>query len=358
MSRARLRILLIGTLPPPMGGAAVSLKHLADALGRRDDTELLMVNTSGVRGHTVLGSFRFARILWRIFVLARRCEVVSFQAAPTGLPWLGPFVVAFARLWGKPLIIRKFGGRDYLDFIGIRGVLARRVVRAADLYLAQTNALVESGQRDGLRRVEWFPTSRPMEQDVKQAPSNVRSCRRFVFLSLVRPTKGIRELIEAGERLGEGITVGVYGPFLDGFSEQNFAGLKRVRYRGVVAPGEAISVLRNYDALVLPTYWQGEGYPGIIIEAYAAGIPVVTTRWLCIPEIVDESCGILVQPRDSEALHDAMKALTEDDQYYARLCRGARSKRALFDSRTWTDRFVSYCEDLANAKRGTSGEGT
>lgn len=353
MGMSRVRVLMIGTLPPPMGGAAVSLKHLADALARRDDVELLMVNTSGVRGHLVLGPFRFIRILWRVFILTRRCEVVSFQAAPTGLPVLGPFVVAFARIWGRPLMIRKFGGKDYLAFAGIRGFLARRVVRACDLYLAQTKALVRSGEQDGLRRVEWFPTSRPMEHNGVQSSRPARSCRRFVFLSLVRPTKGIRELIEAGERLDEGISVDVYGPLLDGFSEQNFVGLKRVKYRGVIAPGEALTVLRDYDALVLPTYWEGEGYPGIVIEAFGAGLPVVSTRWKAIPEIVDDSCGLLIEPRDADALHDAMKTLAADDEQYARLCEGARSQAKLFDAQIWTDRFVSYCKELASVRSAT-----
>jgi len=186
----------------------------------------------------------------------------------------------------------------------------------------------------------------------REAPS----CRRFVFLSLVRPTKGIHELIAAGERLGKEIIIDVYGPFFDGLTEEVFKGLQRVRYRGVVAPGKAISVLRDYDALVLPTYWQGEGYPGIVIEAFAAGIPVVTTRWKCIPEIVDDSCGILVEPRNPDALHDALKTLARDDRLYARLCEGARCKRKLFDSRIWTDRFVEYCMDLVRPIGATSDE--
>ncbi len=36
-------------------------------------------------------------------------------------------------------------------------------------------------------------------------------------------------------------------------------------------------MLQHYDMLLFPTHWIGEGYPGIIIEAYHAGIPVITT---------------------------------------------------------------------------------
>ncbi len=339
-------VLIVGTLPPPLGGAGVSLKLLVDALLQRQDISVRLVNTSGVRGNPLTGPFRFLAVVWRIFTHARRVEVVSLQAAPTGLPLIGPFVQAAARLWGKPLLVRKFGGIDYLDFKGWRGWLARRVVRGADLYLAQTKELVDSALRDGMRRVEWFPTSRPMD-DAGADDATHQTCRRFVFLGLVRPMKGIPELIEAAERFGDDVSVDVYGPCMEGVTEQTFAELKRVHYRGVVPPGEGVRVLRNYDALVLPSYWPGEGYPGIIVEAYAAGLPVVTTRWRTIPEIVDDSCGRLVEPKDADALHRAMKELVDDNALYARLRKGAIAKRSFFDARTWTQKFVEHCRKLA-----------
>lgn len=342
-----LRILIVGTLPPPIGGAAVSLRHLVQYLERRRDIHVLSVNTSGVRGHAFTGLFRFIAICARIFWKTRSADVVSLQPVPSGLPFIGPIVWVATRFWGKPLLMRMFGGQDYQDGEGVRGFLVRFFVRSADIYLAQTKALVESAIRSGLRRVEWYPTSRPMATEPPRPPDESRTCRRFVFLSHVKPAKGIRELIRASEGLPEGASVDVYGPLMDGISEEDFEGLRRVFYRGVIPPGDADKVLKEYDALVLPTYWGGEGYPGIILEAYGAGLPVITTRWRSLPEIVDESTGILINPRSEPELRSAMIRLVADRNHYHSLCEGVRNRRMFFDSSRWVDRFVELCRELA-----------
>ena len=49
--------------------------------------------------------------------------------------------------------------------------------------------------------------------------------------------------------------------------------------------------------------------PGVIAEAFAPGLPVITTRWLAIPRIVDETCGILIEPENTAAFVAALTAL-------------------------------------------------
>ena len=66
-----------------------------------------------------------------------------------------------------------------------------------------------------------------------------------------------------------------------------FDGCRRVGYCDVVEPDNVLDVLWQYDALLLPTYQPGEGYPGVIIEACAVGLPVICTLWHRLPELVD-----------------------------------------------------------------------
>lgn len=341
-----ITILLIGTLPPPVGGAGVSLKQLSERLAQLDDVRVIMVNTGGVRGHRFTGVFRFFAIIGRIFRGALQADVVSLQPVPTGLPFIGPFAWAAAAIFGKPFMIRMFGGEDFLDVPGVRGSIVRWLVRRTDLYLAQTKALVVSAKRDGLRRVEWFPTHRPMPPASEIQDRGGACCRRFVFLSHVKPTKGIHELVAAAEQLDGSVEVDIYGPLMDGLTAEHFAGRKGVAYKGQVPPGEALRILPTYDALLFPTFWQGEGYPGIILEAYGAGLPVITTNWMAIPEIVDESSGILVPPRDANALAGAMKRLSTDSELCNRLREGVIAKRAFFDADRWTREFVAMCRSM------------
>ena len=47
-------------------------------------------------------------------------------------------------------------------------------------------------------------------------------------------------------------------------------------------------MLKNYFALLFPTHFFTEGIPGTIIDAYAAGIPVLSTRWESFADLIDD----------------------------------------------------------------------
>ena len=79
----------------------------------------------------------------------------------------------------------------------------------------------------------------------------------------------------------------------------------------VILPGgqDAAAVatwMRAADVFCLPSY--SEGCPNVVVEALACGRPVVATNVGGIPELVDERCGILVEPRQSEPLRAALEA--------------------------------------------------
>ncbi|MEO1626915.1 MAG: glycosyltransferase family 4 protein, partial [Bacteroidota bacterium] len=85
-------------------------------------------------------------------------------------------------------------------------------------------------------------------------------------------------------------------------------------YKGVLSKAEVLPTLREYDVLILPTYYGGEGYPGSIIEAYSLGLPVITTRWKSIPEIVRHGySGRLIDIQSNEQLLEAMQFFNESN---------------------------------------------
>lgn len=341
------KLLLIGPTPPPLGGTTVSFRRLMDSLSRRGDVSIEVVETTGIRGRGPSAALGFVRRLRRAI---GRADVVTAHVTISGLPVLGPLVVVLAGRARKPLIIRKFGGTDLLDCSAPRRALILWALRRADLYLAQTKALVERAAQAGLPNVVWFPNSRPMP-DLPDEPPGERACRRFVFLGQVHRRKGIDELIEAGEELDSEVTVDVYGPLGFDVDRSAFANLSRVRYRGIIDPERVHETLLSYDALVLPSYHPGEGYAGVVLEAFAAGLPVVCTRWRALPELVDESSGILVEPRDARSLYEAMSRLVRDPGLHARLRAGVRLRRNRFSDAVWHERFVEHCRELVGAPR-------
>ncbi len=75
------------------------------------------------------------------------------------------------------------------------------------------------------------------------------------------------------------------------------------------------------DALVMPSSW--EGNPLVVMEAMAAGLPVVATRVGCVPELVSPDTGKLTEPGDRDGLAMAMTAMAGDLVRARRLGRAA-----------------------------------
>ena len=344
-----LRILLIGRLPPPEGGTTVPCAQLAQALSSHPDVaDLKVINTTRVRSFIPM-----MRVLFNILIHAPKFDVISFYATYRGILRLGPILWCICRVYRKPWLIRLGGGsldQRYASLPKLAKWGFRKTALKADFCLFETKQLVQFFDRVAQNPV-WYPNNRPLKSNVAEAAEESASARRFVFVGQVTPPKGILEIIAAGEQLDSSITVDIYGPLPGKITERDFAELKTVRYCGVLESEEVIPTLRTYDALLLPTYYEGEGYPGVILEAYSAGLPVITTRWRAIPELVDEASGILIEPKDSEQLLAAMKKLITDKRLYQSLCRGVAEKRGFFSSERWTHEFVGHCKSVLRHKK-------
>jgi glycosyltransferase involved in cell wall biosynthesis len=86
--------------------------------------------------------------------------------------------------------------------------------------------------------------------------------------------------------------------------------------------------LARIDALVLPSLF-GEGLPMVVLEAMAAGVPVIASDVEGVPEaIVDREDGLLVQPGDAASLAAAIDELTSGLVDYPTLSRNAQARHA------------------------------
>jgi glycosyltransferase involved in cell wall biosynthesis len=342
------RSLIIGPLPPPIGGTRVSFQHLVEFLSARSDFLISVLQIWPLRRSLLRSLFSSIGLLARVVSKLPETNVVSLHCNPDALWLIGVPIALLAKAARKPFMVRTFGGLPFLhEYRGIRLALTRWILKRADLYLAQTKEQVVMARTHGVE-VRWFPTSRPKREQFQSHED--RSCTRFIFCSHIKPSKGIFELIDAVENLGKDVVVDVYGPFRDGLGEDVFRTCRIVKYCGVLSPEQVAPTLERYDALLFPTYFEGEGYPGIIIEAYQAGIPVITTRWRSVPDIVHERSGILVPPKDAVALSQAIRSLVDDKVRWQYLKAGAIENGERYALEFWGQRFVEFCAALASGK--------
>lgn len=350
-----IRVLLVGPLPPPMGGNTRHFVTLLEDLQAHPDFSVEVIDTS--RGLTPSQPLRNAFVAFRSMLRAmlslRKSSVISYHASDRGMFLFAPWIVLLAKLVGRPVILRIFGG-SFGDFYVSRGAAARAVIRTliltADVILVQTRRAIAQLSPHARGEIVWFSTYIKQPVSAPTCASHRAEstrCSRFVFLGHLWRTKGLETMLEAAARLPGDSTLDIYGP-LDEYSaeEVNRRGAGRVRYQGFLSHSEVDSRLWDYDCLVLPTFHPGEGYPGVIAEAFAHGLPVIATRWLAIPEIVDERCGLLIEPGNASELLAAMATLHGDDALWRKLKDGARARAAEFDHAMWARRFEEICEGL------------
>lgn len=144
-----------------------------------------------------------------------------------------------------------------------------------------------------------------------------RKIKRFVFLSRIIPQKGVDYIIQATNKLvANGVdkfVVDFYGRIDPGYEDSFKSSIKDnnyLNYKGFLDLGNksGYDVLASYDAMLFPTYWQGEGFPGIIIDAFVAGLPVIASDWNLNTSLIKDSYnGVIVPVHNIEALMEAMK---------------------------------------------------
>jgi glycosyltransferase involved in cell wall biosynthesis len=150
--------------------------------------------------------------------------------------------------------------------------------------------------------------------------------RYFLYLGRLSPEKGIRTLLSVWSRSSMPLLVVGDGPAAQALKED---APPNVEFRPTVSPAEVPALIREARALLLPSVCY-EAQPRVILEAYAAGVPVLASDLGALPEAVPPDSGLLVPPGDAAAWADAVERLL-DDRESERLGEGAW--------RRWRDRY-------------------
>ncbi|TXK75414.1 glycosyltransferase family 4 protein [Mesonia sp. HuA40] len=157
----------------------------------------------------------------------------------------------------------------------------------------------------------------------------------FIFVGRLVSDKGINELVQAFQNLklkggisGQNAKLLLVGPLeteLDPLHEETLeaiasnAAIISVGYQEDVRPYLAVS-----DALAFPSY--REGFPNVVMQAGAMGLPAIVSDINgCNEIIIPNKNGIIIPPKNTEALQDAMQELMHNQNLYQQLKSNARN---------------------------------
>jgi glycosyltransferase involved in cell wall biosynthesis len=148
-------------------------------------------------------------------------------------------------------------------------------------------------ESQNFKNISILNNFKPLIDLSSEQPINEHITFNVVFVSRILREKGIYELIKAVDLLGMkmDITCDFYGP-LDPEDKIEFTkqiGQSKVcNYLGPLATSDVVKTISKYDLFAFPTFYHGEGFPGVLIDAMNAGVPVLASNWRFNAEIIKE----------------------------------------------------------------------
>lgn len=183
----------------------------------------------------------------------------------------------------------------------------------------------------------------------------------FVFVGRLVRDKGINELVDAFARLCREnyhirlFLVGRFEPDLDPLLPKTEEEISRnPAIEAVGLQSDVRPWLVASDAFVFPSY--REGFPNVVIEAGAMGLPSIVTDINGSREIIIEGKnGIIIPPRDTDALYKAMKKIIEQSNMRTKMASNARQLISLRYEQSYVRNCLKeyYNEILANGRYAT-----
>lgn len=344
------RLLVVGPLPPPVGGVETVTRAVLDsqALGQFN---VVHCNTTKGRPKQTQGKFDLGNLWWALkhFVRMWKC-CYSFRPHAVYMPvtatwsgfWRDAVLATIAKYFDAKVIGHVHGA--WFDRILASHGVTQRLVR---LSLTRYDALLMLGkvwkqmvQEYGYSghvfvvpstlRKELYERGNQFER-IYQKNSPVG-----LFVGQVGHRKGVFDILSALQKLkqsGQAARIVFVGP---GEDEGEWEALMQRRaelhvedvadFVGPLEGEELYDKFRSTDYLVLPSY--SEGLPVVFFEAGAFGMPVIGTPVGAIPDLlVHEINAILVEPGDVTGLAGAIYHLRTNENERARL--GAQLRKSI-----------------------------
>ena len=294
--------------------------------------------------------------LWSYFKACRNSENVIILPAYGALK-VFPFLCVLFRKKGTRLFYDVIGG--WLgNFIKKRSLL-RNVLKRFDGIWVETTCIKNDLNTQGFENITIVPNFKELSildpKDLHESTTPIHLCVFSRIIEIKGIEDGIRAIREVNTKKQEVVyTLDMYGP-IDKIYTERFNALKEtlpdyIKYCGCVEADKSTETLKKYDALLFPTRYEGEGHPGTIIDAYSAGLPVISAKWHSYSDFVEEGItGLGYEQYNSDKLIELLEQIAETPNVLNKMRKDCLKKATQYSAKT----VIRTIEKILNGKRTT-----
>ena len=281
--------------------------------------------------------------------------------------WVVPnaaMIVDIVRSHGAPLVVSLHGSDVFLaERLALARHLARRAFSAAGAVTACSSdlmrrAIVLGAPPARTRTVPYGVDSSFFSPGTAEGAIRARLGLRpeavFVLaFGRMVAKKGFADLVDAAARVaGIQVVIAGSGDLRDALEARTRERGAPVLFPGALNRGSIAAALAAADVVVVPSIVDEagnvDGLPNALLEALAAGRPLIATRVGGIPDVVEDGVnGILVGEKDPAGLAAALERLVREPETRARL--GAEARRRAASTLTWEKAAAAFEDCYAQA---------
>lgn len=266
------------------------------------------------------GVKRIPGLLCTIPRMLSKCDNVVIMPVENGLRFLTPVLGFWNGFFKKKLHYVVIGG--WLpQFLTKKKNLVKGLKRFCGIYV-ETNTMKSALVKLGLNNLFVMPNCKKLtvlSENELVYPQGVPY--KLCTFSRVMREKGIEDAVKTVTAVNQSFGRTVFSLDIYGQVDENqtewFDTLQEafpdyIRYGGLIPFDKSVETLKEYFALLFPTYYEGEGFAGTLIDAYSAGVPVIASDWKYNTELVNENVGYVYKTRDNAALAELLSAVAAD----------------------------------------------
>lgn len=326
------RVLVIGFFgyqTNRLDGQTVKTRDLYRLICEQDETSVDFYDTEEFQYHKL----SILKMFWKILC----CKILIYLPGQNNLRRIFPLIYCLSMV--RKIQIQYFvvGGwlQDFLDNNPLHRFMLSRI---KGIYVETKQLRNKLENISNLKNVDLFPNFRFFHSDLSNVHQFDEGVLKIVFVSRVEKSKGLDTLLEVSKiirelNLAKKISIDFYGNKVDSYFDEHLNKINFFKYKGILQPCDVISTLKTYDLLIFPTHYEGEGCPGILIEAMAAGLPIIASDWKYNAEFVDSGeNGILCDTYDAQSYINAINLFLNDTALLKKM-----SIRAVQYSKLFTD---------------------
>lgn len=346
----RIRILVVSHTTPPPGGMETYVEHMFESdLVRKYNMRLF-----DTRKRTRDNRPAIAGIISQLIILVDyvscifrfQPDIIHIHTGSRLFFFRRSIDLLFAKILAKKVILHVHGAA-FESFWEESGRIVRYYIRTI-LQLADTIVALSFGWKEKIGRMKrskkdiWVvpngivtQTLRPLPERRSEVSDNLV---KVLFLGSLGRRKGLYDLMDV---IPDIIKLRPKSRFIIVGSEESPGIIQElsaaipaqycshVHFRGPLLGRDKIKEYKEADIFVLPSY--AENFPLVMLEAMAAGLPLIITRVGAVPDVIKhEVNGLLIDPGDKKALKESILRLIND-----RSLRSRMGQQNLLESRNY-----------------------